>query len=63
MTTIRKNKILDFLYSTDRHVSLEKLGNWIENNTDGRYKIVNTDNHSAIQDNIKSFDNDQLIAW
>jgi len=62
MTTIRKNKILDFLYSTDRNVSLEKLGNWIENNTDGKYKIVNTDNHSAIQDNIKLFDNDQLIA-
>ena len=62
MTTIRKNKILDFLYSTDRNVSLEKLGNWIENNTDGKYKIVNTDNYSAIQDNIKSFDNDQLIA-
>ena len=53
MTTIRKNKILDFLYSTDRNVSLEKLGDWIENNTEGKYKIINTDNHSAIQDNIK----------
>ena len=53
MTTIRKNKILDFLYSTDRNVSLEKLGNWIENNTDGKYKIVDTDNHSASQSNIK----------
>jgi hypothetical protein len=48
MTTIPKNKILDFLYSTDRHVSLEKLGNWIENNTDGKYKIVNTDTQLTI---------------
>jgi hypothetical protein len=48
MTTIRKNKILDFLYSTDRHVSLEKLGNWIENNTDGKYKIINTVTQSTI---------------
>ena len=53
MTTIPKNKILDFLYSTDRNVSLEKLGNWIENNTDGKYKIVDTDNHSASHSNIK----------
>lgn len=53
MTTIPKNKILDFLYSTDRHVSLEKLGHWIETNTDGKYKIVNTDNQSTIHSNIK----------
>ncbi len=26
MTTIPKNKILDFLYSNDRHVSLKNLG-------------------------------------
>ena len=38
--TIPKNKILNWLYSTDRHVSLEKLGSWIENNTDGQYKLV-----------------------
>lgn len=51
MTTIPKNKILDFLYSTDRNVSLIKLGNWIESNTDGKFKIVNTENQSVIQDN------------
>ena len=39
-STIPKNKILNWLYSTDRHVSLEKLGSWIENNTDGKYKLV-----------------------
>ena len=38
--TIPKNKILNWLYSTDRHVSLEKLGSWLENNTDGQYKLV-----------------------
>ena len=38
--TIQKNKILDWLYSTDRHVSIEKLGSWLENNTDGQYKII-----------------------
>lgn len=38
--TIPKNQILNWLYSTDRHVSLEKLGSWLEDNTDGQYKIV-----------------------
>ena len=51
MTTIPKNKILDFLYSTDRHVSLIKLSDWIESKTDGQYKIVNTSNQPVIQDN------------
>ena len=38
--TIPKNKILNWLYSTDRHVSIEKLGSWLEDNTDGQYKLV-----------------------
>ena len=38
--TIPKNRILDWLYSTDRNVSIEKLGSWLENNTDGKYKLV-----------------------
>ena len=38
--TIPKNQILNWIYSTDRHVSLEKLGSWLEDNTDGQYKIV-----------------------
>jgi len=38
--TIQKNKILNWLYSTDRNVSIEKLGSWLENTTDGQYKIV-----------------------
>jgi len=48
MTTIPKNKILDFLYSTDRNVSLEKLGDWLEVNTDGKYKIVGTDTQTRL---------------
>lgn len=54
MTTIPKNKILDFLYSTDRHVSLTKLGDWIQSYTEGQYKIVNTGNQSVIQNNSQS---------
>ena len=38
--TIQKNKILNWLYSTDRHVSIEKLGLWLENTTGGQYKLV-----------------------
>lgn len=38
--TIPKNKILNWLYSTDRHVSLEKFSNWLEDNTDGQYRII-----------------------
>ena len=38
--TIQKNKILNWLYSTDRHVSIEKLGSWLENNSGGQYKLV-----------------------
>lgn len=37
--TLPKNTILNFLYSTDRQVSLELLGNWLEKHTEGRYKI------------------------
>ena len=38
--TIQKNKILNWLYSKDRHVSIEKLGLWLENNTGEQYKLV-----------------------
>jgi len=38
--TIPKNIILNWLYTTDRHVSIEKLGEWLEDNTDGQYKLV-----------------------
>ena len=54
--TIPKNIILNWLYSTDRHVSLEKLGNFLEKNTDGQYKLIKTDS------DIQTFTNniDQL---
>ena len=42
-STLPKNIILNWLYSTDMHVSLDKLGQWLEQNTNGKYKIVNTD--------------------
>ena len=49
--TIPKNTILNYLYSTDSSVSLEKLGIWLENKTNGQYKIIKIDN------NIQAFTN------
>ena len=40
--TIPKNTILNWLYATDHHVSIEKLGEWLEYNTNGQYKLVKT---------------------
>ena len=42
-STLPKNMILNWLYSTDTHVSLDKLGQWLEQNTNGKYKLVDTD--------------------
>ena len=38
--TIPKNMLLNWLYSTERNVSLDELGKWLENNTNGQYKLV-----------------------
>lgn len=38
--TIPKNIILNWLYATDCYVSIEKLGEWLENSTEGHYKLV-----------------------
>lgn len=40
--TLAKNEILNWLFLTDRQVSIEKLGQWLEANTNGEYKIVKT---------------------
>ena len=48
--TIPKNKILNWLYSTDRQVSIEKLGSWLEDNTEGQYKIVRNNKYAGIND-------------
>jgi hypothetical protein len=47
-STLPKNMILNWLYSTDMHVSLDKLGKWLEQTTQGKYKIVNTEEHNNI---------------
>ena len=39
-STLPKNMLLNWLYSADMHVSIEKLGSWLENNTGGQYKLV-----------------------
>ena len=41
--TIPKNLLLNWLYSSDRNVSLDKLGKWLELNTNGKYKILDAD--------------------
>jgi len=40
--TLPKNEILNWLFLTDRQVSIEKLGLWLEGVTRGEYKIVKT---------------------
>lgn len=55
--TLPKNTILNFLYSTDRQVSLELLGNWLEKHTEGRYKLVDTNQYIENSDNNKHLAN------
>lgn len=38
--TIPKNLLLNWLYSSDRHVPLEELGKWLHLNTGGRYQLI-----------------------
>ena len=42
-STLPKNMLLNWLYSADMHVSVDKLGKWLEQNTNGKYKLVDTD--------------------
>ena len=46
--TLPKNMILNWLYSADMHVSLDKLGKWLEQSTNGKYKLVDTDTQGSI---------------
>jgi hypothetical protein len=39
-STLLKNMLLNWLYSAEMHVPLDKLGQWLENNTGGQYKLV-----------------------
>ena len=39
-TTIPKHLLLNWLYSTDKAVSIDKLAAWLEHNTNGQYKLV-----------------------
>jgi len=47
-STLPKNMILNWSYSTDicTYHSLDKLGKWLEQNANGKYKTVNTDIHT-----------------
>ena len=38
--TIPKHLLLNWLYSTDKAVSIDKLAAWLEHNTSGQYKLV-----------------------
>ena len=48
-STLPKNIILNWLYSTDMHVSFDKLGKWLEQNTNGKYKLVDIDTQGSIE--------------
>ena len=39
-TTLPKHLLLNWLYSTDKDVSIDKLAAWLEHNTSGQYKLV-----------------------
>ncbi len=41
--TIPKNMLLNWLYSTEKNVSLDELGKWLHLNTGGKYKLVDAD--------------------
>jgi len=41
--TIPKNLLLNWLYSSEKNISLDKLGKWLQQNTGGKYKLVDTD--------------------
>jgi hypothetical protein len=38
--TIPKHLLLNWLYSTDKAVSIDKLAAWLEHNTSGQYKLL-----------------------
>lgn len=44
--TIPKNLLLNWLYSTDRNISMDKPGQWLEQNTSRKYKLVDTDSQT-----------------
>ena len=50
-STLPKNMILNWLYSTDMHISLDKLGKQLEQNTNGKYKLVDTDAQNKVMQN------------
>lgn len=39
---IAKNKLLNWLYGESMNISVKKLGCWLEENTNGRYKLIDT---------------------
>lgn len=50
--TILKNMLLNWLYSSDRHVSLDELGQWLQLNTGGgRYRLIDLTESSETKAN------------
>ncbi|MCA0254368.1 MAG: hypothetical protein LCH20_02680 [Proteobacteria bacterium] len=47
---IAKNKLLNWLYAESINISVKKLGYWLEENTNGRYKLVDTQKQ---EENVK----------
>ena len=40
LRTLKKSLLLNWLYLTDKEVSIEKLGEFITQKTDGQYRIT-----------------------
>ena len=51
--TLPKNEILNWLFLTDRNVSIEKLGQWLEANTNVEYKIVKGHQSQTSSDSLE----------
>lgn len=49
--TINKSLLLNWLYLSQRNISLTELGNWIEAKTDGEYKLVKRTTMSQCSNN------------
>ena len=54
LRTLKKSLLLNWLYLTDKEVSIEKLGEFITQKTDGQYRITkNQQTFFSSESNLK----------
>ena len=51
--TINKSLLLNWLYSCEKDLSIEELGQWIKAKTDGKYVLIESSNVKTPLDQIK----------